>query len=59
MNRRAVKTFDIEEGSTSDMWYEIRVLFRGKLVETFRRETMAAAIRDFENAGYQIRFFEK
>ena len=49
----AIKRFEIEEGSTDNMEYEIRVRFRGKVVKRFRAPTMREATTAFENAGYK------
>jgi len=48
-----VKKFEVEERSTENMWYVIRVFFRGKIVEEFLRPTMREAQAAFEHAGYK------
>ncbi len=49
---KAIKTFDIEGGSTSRMQYKITVRFRGKVVDTFLHDTMDDCRQAFKNAGY-------
>ena len=52
--RKAIKEFEVDEGSTTNLWYRIRVFFNGKLVEEFLKPTMFAARRAFEKAGYKL-----
>ncbi len=49
----AIKTFDVEEGSTPEMQYKITVRFKGKVVDTFLYDRMDLCLRAFENAGYK------
>lgn len=51
--KTVTKEFQVEEGSTENMWYRIRVFFRGVVVEEFLRPTMKEAQTAFENAGYK------
>lgn len=55
MSYSVIKEFEVEEGSTEDMWYEIVVKFRGEVVDRFLRKTMSDAHTDFINAGYQLK----
>lgn len=48
----ATKTFLVKEGMTKNSGYEIRVYWRGQLVDRFSKPTMLEAVRDLENAGY-------
>jgi hypothetical protein len=50
--QRCHKSFDYDEGSLDNMWYEIRVYFNGKLLDTFTRPTMREARNAFIAAGY-------
>lgn len=50
---KAIKTFDIEEGSTTRMRYKITVRVADKIVDIFLRDTKEEARRDFEDAGYE------
>lgn len=49
----AIRRFEIEEGSTANLWYEIKVKFRGKVIKRFYAPTMQQAVTEFENAGYE------
>lgn len=51
--RKAIKEFDIEERSTSNMWYCINVMRGSRIVESFVKSTMRAARSAFEAAGYK------
>lgn len=52
---KATKEFEVQQGSTKNMYYCIRVFFRGKLIDEFLRPTQREALRDFELAGYTMR----
>ena len=49
----AIKSFEVEEGSTPNSWYSIVVRFRGKKVDEFLKPTMQEAHAVFELAGYE------
>lgn len=49
----AVQVYEIDEGSTENMWYRITVRRRGVVVEVFETETMRQAQQQLENAGYK------
>jgi hypothetical protein len=53
MQSIATKTFEVTEGSTTEMWYQIEVRHLGKVVETFLKPTQREAINAFEYAGYK------
>lgn len=52
MRYQATGTFDVEERSTENMWYQITVKFRGEVVDVFLKPTMRKAKLAFEHAGY-------
>jgi hypothetical protein len=52
---KVTKIFEIDEGSTENMWYRIAVYFKGKQVEMFLEETMGEAINKLRAAGYEGR----
>jgi len=49
---QAIKTFDVEEGSTPDMRYQILIRFRGVIVENILMDTQRAAWDEMESRGY-------
>ncbi|MDO8492482.1 MAG: hypothetical protein Q7S34_02480 [bacterium] len=51
---KVIKTFDVEEGSVRGGWYKIIVRSNGKVVDSFKRETMKESRRAFHAAGYQF-----
>jgi hypothetical protein len=50
---KAIKEFEIVEGSTERMWYQIKVYYHGELVDVFEYQTMQNAVWAFEAAGYR------
>jgi hypothetical protein len=53
MKFKATKEFEVEEGSTDNMWYKITVKFRGTVVDEFLTPTQREARLQFEAAGYK------
>jgi hypothetical protein len=53
MMTKAIKTFEVVEGSTRTMEYSISVRFKGVEVEYFMAPTMQGARDKFHAAGYQ------
>lgn len=51
---KAIKEFEMIEGSTSNMWYLINVRWRGVLVDRFHFPTMKEAKDAFAAAGYKV-----
>ncbi len=56
MRHTAIKTYEIEEGSTEGMYYQIVVRdgSTGRKVKEYLRPTMREALRDFENDGFKL-----
>jgi hypothetical protein len=55
MNSTVFRAFDLEEGSTPAMRYQILVRFRGVIVENIVMDTMLAAKAELERRGYVTR----
>jgi hypothetical protein len=53
--REAVKFFEVREGNTENMWYQIQVYHMGNLIDTFLFPTMSEAYYAFRDAGYYFR----
>lgn len=49
----ATKEFEVQEGSTPEMWYLIKVIFRGQVEGLFYYPTMKEAREAFKQAGYK------
>jgi hypothetical protein len=58
MESRAIKMYEVEEGSTQNMWYSIHVYeyVEGNrtLVGEFTKPTMREAIMDCQKAGFKF-----
>ncbi len=51
---RVSKWFDVQEGSTPEMRYQILVRFQGEIVENILRDTMQAARDELGRRGYRF-----
>lgn len=54
LSSTAIKTFEVEEGTTVSGRYNVTVRFNGKVVDKFTRDTMDDAYRAFRAAGYRM-----
>jgi hypothetical protein len=54
MRNTAIKTFEIEEGSTEGMHYRITVRDGSRTVKVYERPTMREAQQAFEQDGYKL-----
>jgi hypothetical protein len=50
----AIKTFEVEHGSTPEMRYQILIRFRSVIFENILMDTQRAAFDEMERRGYHI-----